>query len=68
MKKKSSSNKKNSKSKSLLSTTIEQIKRDLKGEYNEFHESPLNNLNNNINWNNQKKINKKKYNNNNRLE
>ena len=49
MKKKSSSNKKNSKSKSLLSTTIEQIKRDLKGEYNEFHESPLNNLNNNIN-------------------
>ena len=68
MKKKSSSNKKNSKSKSLLSTTIEQIKRDLKGEYNEFHESPLNNLNNNINWNNQKKINKKKYNNNIRLE
>ena len=68
MKKKSSSNKKNSKSKSLLSTTIEQIKRDLKGEYNEFHESPLNNLNNNIIWNNQKKINKKKYNNNIRLE
>ena len=68
MKKKSSSNKKNSKSKSLLSNTIEQIKRDLKGEYNEFHESPLNNLNNNINWNNQKKINKKKYNNNIKLE
>ena len=57
MRKKSSSHKKNSKS--LLSTTIEQIKKDLKGEYNEFQELPLEN---NINWN-QKKINEKKYNN-----
>ena len=62
MRKKSSSHKKNYKS--LLSSTIEQIKRDLKGEYNEFHESPVNN---NINWN-QKIINKKKYNNNIKLE
>ena len=58
MKKNPSSNKKNSKT--LLSTTIEQIKRDLKGEYNEYHESPIEN--NNTNWK-QKKINKNKYNN-----
>ena len=58
MKKNPSSNKKNSKT--LLSTTIEQIKRDLKGEYNEYHESPIDN--NNTNWK-QKKINKNKYNN-----
>ena len=58
MKKNQSSNKKNSKT--LLSTTIEQIKRDLKGEYNEYHESPIEN--NNTNWK-QKKINKNKYNN-----
>ena len=58
MKKNPSSNKKNSKT--LLSTTIEQIKRDLKGEYNEYHESPIEN--NNTNWK-QKKNNKNKYNN-----
>ena len=58
MKKNPSSNKKNSKT--LLSTTIEQIKRDLKGEYNEYHESPIEN--NNTNWK-QKKINNNKYNN-----
>ena len=58
MKKNPSSNKKNSKT--LLSTTIEQIKRDLKGEYNEYHESPIEN--NSTNWK-QKKINKNKYNN-----
>jgi hypothetical protein len=58
MKKNPSSNKKNSKS--LLSTTIEQIKRDLKGEYNEYQESPIENNNTNLK---QKKINKKKYNN-----
>ena len=52
MKKNPSSNKKNSKT--LLSTTIEQIKRDLKGEYNEYHESPIEN--NNTNWKQKKLI------------